>query len=259
MKAVILGGAGEVGSEVTRDLARDGAFDELVVADLDEGRARTLVDEFDGAGIRAVGLDLHDREAALALLEGADVLMNCTSFVLFDTVIDLAIEARVDYADLISEPTDAQARAAREAGITAISGLGATPGLSNVLVRHAAEELEEIAEVHISWVSFRTIAPTPGLLDTILWETSENCETRGFFQNGRFERAAFLDGSRLVTFADPVGPQRVYYLPHPRSRRCRETSRRCATARSAEAGGRRSWTTCGCSAAMACWPRTAWR
>jgi lysine 6-dehydrogenase len=218
MRTVIMGGAGEVGGELTRDLARSGAFDELVIADVDEAGARALADELGRGGVTAVGLDVHDREAALRLLEGADVLMNCTSFVLFDAVLDLAIESRVDYADLISEPTQAQARAVRDAGITAISGLGATPGLSNVLVRHAAEELDELEEVHISWVSFRTIAPTPGLLDTILWEVSEDCETRQFFQNGRYERAAFLDGSRLVRFAEPVGPQRVTFLPHPEVR-----------------------------------------
>ena len=67
--------------------------------------------------------------------------MNCTSFAWFDEVIALAIEAGVDYADLLSEPTPAQQAAVRAAGITAVSGLGATPGLSNVLVRHAADAL----------------------------------------------------------------------------------------------------------------------
>ncbi len=67
---------------------------------------------------------------------------------------------------------------------------------------------------HISWVSFRTIAPAPGLLDTILWELSDSCPTRQYFQNGRYVRAGFMEGSRLVEFAEPVGRQRVYYVPH---------------------------------------------
>jgi saccharopine dehydrogenase (NAD+, L-lysine-forming) len=214
MKIVVLGGAGEVGSEVTRELAASAEVDDLVVADVDEDRAQALVASLGVGHATAVGLDVADRESALAVLGGADVLMNCTSFVLFDDVINLAVTARVNYADLISEPSAEHERAAREAGITAISGLGATPGLSNVLVRHAAEELDELEEVHISWTSFRTIAPTPGLLDTILWELSESCDTRVYFQNGRLEQAAFLDGSRLVRFAEPVGIQRVYFVPH---------------------------------------------
>lgn len=217
MKVIVLGGAGEVGLEVTRDLALCGEIDDLVIADLDGERARRIAAELpqaNGAGPTAIELDVRDRPRALEALAGANLLMNCTSFELFDDVIEMAIAARVDYADLISEPTEPQRRAAEEAGITAISGLGATPGLSNILVRHAHEQFDELHEVHISWMSLRTVAPTPGLLDTILWELSEDCQTRQYFQNGRYERAAFLDGSRLVTFAPPVGAQRVYYVPH---------------------------------------------
>jgi saccharopine dehydrogenase (NAD+, L-lysine-forming) len=121
----------------------------------------------------------------------------------------------VDYADLISEPTDEEREAVEAAGITAISGLGASPGLTNVLVAHAARWLDELDEANLSWASFRTIAPSPGLLDTILWELSADCPTRLYFQQGRWQRAGSMEGSRLVDFAPPIGPQRVYYVPHP--------------------------------------------
>jgi saccharopine dehydrogenase (NAD+, L-lysine-forming) len=159
-------------------------------------------------------LDVGDRSAALERLLSADVLMNCTSFKLFDDVLSLATEASVDYADLISEPEDRHRHAAEGAGITAISGLGASPGLSNVLARHAADSLDELHSVEISWISLRTVAPTPGLLDTIMWELSEDCRTRRFYTNGRHHEAQFMEGSRLVDFAAPVGRQYVYYVPH---------------------------------------------
>jgi saccharopine dehydrogenase (NAD+, L-lysine-forming) len=204
-----------MGSAVSADLATCPEVTELVVADVDSRRAEALVAGFEGSRARAVELDLADRSAALAVLEGADVLMNCTSFTLFDAVIELAVAAGVDYADLISEPTAGQREAAANAGITAISGLGASPGLTNVLVRHAAAWLDELEEAHISWASFRTIAPSPGLLDTILWELSDTCPTRQYFQNGRYVHAGFMEGSRLVDFAAPLGRQRVYFVPHP--------------------------------------------
>ena len=203
-----------MGSALTSDLAACDEVDELVIADAAGDRARALAASLGSGKTRAVSVDLHDRDRALELLQGTDVLMNCTSFTLFDAVIELAVAGRVAYADLISEPEERHRRAVEEAGITAVSGLGATPGLSNVLVRHAADDLGELEEVHISWVSFRTIAPSPGLLDTILWELSEDCPTRRYFQNGRYERAGFMGGSRLVDFAEPVGRQRVYYVPH---------------------------------------------
>ncbi len=218
MRIVVVGGAGEVGAELVRDLAHVEDIGSLLVADVNEDRAAAIAADLDDRRVSARGLDVNDRESALGLLEGADVLMNCTSFSLFDTVFDLAVEAGVDYADLISEPNERQRAAAERAGITAISGLGATPGLSNVLVRDAAEQLDELLAVNISWVSSRTAAPTPGLLDTILWEVSEGCTTRCFFRDGRHERAEFLEGSRIVDFAQPVGRQFVYYVPHPEVR-----------------------------------------
>jgi saccharopine dehydrogenase-like NADP-dependent oxidoreductase len=74
--------------------------------------------------------------------------------------------------------------------------------------------MDELREVDISWISLRTLAPTHGLLDTILWELSDDCATRRYYRNRRYVRAAFLDGSREVEFAPPVGRQRVYYMPH---------------------------------------------
>jgi lysine 6-dehydrogenase len=214
MRIVVVGGAGEIGAEVARDLAVVEEIDSLVIADKDGARAARLARELDRPGVSACGLDVLERESALELVAGADVLMNCTSFALFDHVFGLALEARVDYADLISEPTADQHRDARSTGITAISGLGATPGLSNVLVRHAADALDELHEVEIAWISMRTVAPTPGLLDTILWELSENCSARRYYRDGRHHDAGFLEGPAAVNFAPPVGCQTVYYVPH---------------------------------------------
>lgn len=218
MRIVVLGGAGAIGSALTEDLAGCPEVDELVVADVDASRAEALVRSLGQPHVRAVRIDVHDRVSALALLDGVDLLMNCTSFTVFDQVIELAVAARVSYADLISEPTDAQRRGVEAAGITAISGLGASPGLTNVLVRHAAEELGPPEEAHLSWASFRAIAPSPGLLDTILWELADGCPTRQVFINGRYEHARFMEGSRVVEFAAPLGAQRVYYVPHPEVR-----------------------------------------
>jgi lysine 6-dehydrogenase len=216
MKVVVVGGAGEVGMAGSRELPQCRDVDHLVIADVDEERAGLLAAELAGArsAVSAVGLDVRDSPHALTVLEGADLLMNCLRFALFDHAIELASEAGVDYADLISEPTAAHHLAAERAGITAVSGLGATPGLSNVLVRHAAEELDELEEAHISWVSFRTIAPTPGALNTILWELSEDCPTRQYFQDAQYLSAGFMEGCREVEFAAPVGRQRVYFVPH---------------------------------------------
>ncbi|HTT29590.1 MAG TPA: hypothetical protein VMG37_14340, partial [Solirubrobacteraceae bacterium] len=44
MRVVVLGGAGEVGAEVTRDLATVDDVDSLVIADVDERRTAKIAD-----------------------------------------------------------------------------------------------------------------------------------------------------------------------------------------------------------------------
>jgi saccharopine dehydrogenase-like NADP-dependent oxidoreductase len=216
MRVALVGGAGEVGSEIARDLVHVEEVETMLIADLDGARAASLARELEPVhpGVAHCQLDVRDRSTALEWLAGAHVLVNCTSFMLFDHVLSLSAEASIDYADLISAPDDQHRHAAEAARITAISGLGASPGLSNVLVRHAADTLDELHDVEISWISLRTVAPTPGLLDTIMWELSEDCVTRRYYRDGRHHEAQFMEGSRLVDFGPPVGRQYVYYVPH---------------------------------------------
>jgi saccharopine dehydrogenase-like NADP-dependent oxidoreductase len=213
-KIVVLGGAGEVGQWVVRDLCARESITEVVLAEIALDRARALAQEA-GPKARVVRVDTRDRGPLLEQLGEAALLMNCTSHVFFDDVFGLALEARVNYADLISEPSPQQRDAAVDAHITAVSGLGISPGVTQVLVRQAVDEFDEVDEVHVSGVSWRTIAPSRGGLETVLWELAEKTPTRQYFQNGRFRGASYLDGSRWVDFLEPVGRHRVYYVPHP--------------------------------------------
>src|ERR1700741_1273480 len=92
MRVALVGGAGEVGAEIARDLAGVREIETLVVADVDAERAAVLARELapQHPGVSALGLDIWDRESALDCLAGVDVLMNFTSFTQFDRVLALA-------------------------------------------------------------------------------------------------------------------------------------------------------------------------
>lgn len=217
-RVVVLGAAGEVGAWISRDLADCADVGSLLLLDLDAQRLDELTAGIHRRDVEARAVDLKNRGEVIDALRGADLLMNCTSLTLFDHVISLAIEAGVNYADLISEPTPAQRRAVAAAGLTAVSGLGSSPGLSNVLVSHAHREFTTVEEVHIQGVTWRAIAPSPGLLDTILWELANDTPTRQYYQNGRYNWAASMEGSRVARFPEPVGEQHVYFVSHTEPR-----------------------------------------
>jgi lysine 6-dehydrogenase len=216
MRAIVLGACGAVGREVSAGLTRSRAFDEVVLADLDRRRLSELSGAL-GGRVSTRTVDAEDRAALRALLRGAGVVLNCTSYRLGVPVLRAAIAEEVDYLDLgglYNTPRQLELDTrARRAGIRAVIGCGATPGLTNVLARRAAGRLDRVDEIHISFASYRDLAPSPGLLDTLLDEFRPGV-SRYTWHRGRLREVQPFEGARRVRFPDPVGEQEVYYVPH---------------------------------------------
>jgi hypothetical protein len=100
--------------------------------------------------VEVVPVDVTRVEECADKIRGYDVLMNATYFGFFDAAIRAACHAGVNYADLISEPSAEQTALVRQSGITAVSGLGCTPGLSNVLAQDGVSKFDQ-TEIHIQW------------------------------------------------------------------------------------------------------------
>jgi saccharopine dehydrogenase-like NADP-dependent oxidoreductase len=216
-RIIVLGGCGAMGSEVTRDLARTSDFEEIVIADSDLPRARALADELGGGRISAERIDVRDEVALTERLRGFDVVANATTYHFGLIATRAAIRARVNYLDLgglFNTPKQLELdEEARQAGVTICLGCGATPGVTNLMVRHAADQMDQIDEVHIAFASFRSIAPSSGLLDTVLDEFSPGSR-RFYWQDGQLIDVPAFSGSKRVKFSEPVGDIETYYVPH---------------------------------------------
>ena len=206
-----------MGSEATRDLARTSDFEEIVIADADLERAQALAAELGDGRVRAIQADANDEAALTEKLHGFDVVANCTTYHFGLIVTRAAINARVNYLDLgglYNTPRQLELdQEARTAGVTVCLGCGATPGVTNLMARSAADELDRVDEVHIAFASFRSIAPSPGLLDTVLDEFSAGGR-RFFWREGEFIEVPAFSGAKQVRFAHPVGEIETFYVPH---------------------------------------------
>src|SRR5258708_7856318 len=206
-----------MGSEATRDLARTSDFAEIVIADADLTRAEALAAELGGGRVRAISVDAKDETALTESLRGFDVVANCTTYHFGLIVTRAAINAGVNYLDLgglYNTPKQLEMdEDARRAGVTICLGCGATPGVTNLMAKAAADQLDQVNEVHIAFASFRSIAPSPGLLDTVLDEFSASSR-RFFWQDGQFVETPAFSGAKKVHFAEPVGEIETFYVPH---------------------------------------------
>lgn len=159
--AVVLGAGGGMGRMAASIASSYGDLGELVIADIDLPAAERVVAELAPSArtrLRAACIDVTDAVALRALLGGAQVVLNTTGpfYRLGTAVLEACISTRCHYIDICDdwEPTikllslNDQAKAA---GVLAIIGLGASPGVSNLLARVACDRLDRVDDLYTAW------------------------------------------------------------------------------------------------------------
>lgn len=217
MRALVLGGVGAVCKETTRDLADYSTFDEIVVADANVSALEHLLKDIGDKRFRALELDANDTNTLRKLFPEFDVVINGLPFK-FDLIVNqICVDVGVNGLDLSSE--DAQFSMHEEAvakDMIFIPGMGATPGITNVLAAKGVSQLERVDSIQIYFAAFRCLAPAPGLLRTTTWEFNPNEPERqeAYFQDGKWVPAPPLSGEKIIRFHDQIGEQPVYFVPH---------------------------------------------
>jgi saccharopine dehydrogenase-like NADP-dependent oxidoreductase len=156
-RVLVTGGAGEMAAHACRVLAEAPEVAHVVIADRDEAKASKLASVI-GARASALTLDISDADDLSAALDDVDMVLNCAGpFYRFGReVLSAAIAAGTDYLDICDdwEPTLEMLElddAARAAGVTAVIGMGASPGTSNLLAVLAMDECDTVDRVYTSW------------------------------------------------------------------------------------------------------------
>jgi lysine 6-dehydrogenase len=155
MKIFVLGGTGRFGQLTTRLLARHDLVSGLVIGARHLDAAQRVATEL-GDKATAVHIDATQEERLTSLVAECDLLLN-TSGPYTQTLlpaIRAAMRSRTHYCDLLEDGQDAEKvlaldAQAQTAGITALIGIGVFPGLTNLLAKHAAAQLEQVEELRV--------------------------------------------------------------------------------------------------------------
>lgn len=218
MRIIVLGGAGDMASRAVRELAAEPTVTEVTVADYNLEAASRLAGEL-GEKVKAVQVDANDHLALVAALRGHDAAASGIGpFYQYEVrVAKAAIEAGVPYVSLCDDYDAAQAvleldELAKAEGVTVLTGLGWTPGLSNVLARKAADQFDLLDEINIAWGSSASDSEGYAVILHTLhiftgWVPS--------FQKGRWITVPAGSGRETVLFPPPVGQVNCYHLGHP--------------------------------------------
>lgn len=215
-KILVLGGCGAMGTESTRDLARTSDFSEILVADIDLDKAQKLCQEL-GPKMKALTVDVSDEQALVKLFQDVDIVLNCTSYRFGLEITRAAIAARkpmLDLGGLYNTPKQlAMSDEAKKAGATIVLGMGATPGVTNLMGKLGSTRMDQVDAVHTHFATYRRIAPSPGLVDTVLDEFSPST-VRFFYEDGKMVEVPPFYGEKEVEFNPPVGRTKCWIVPH---------------------------------------------
>jgi saccharopine dehydrogenase-like protein len=203
---VVLGAAGTIGRNVIR-------FLEEWRAPVRRGDFRLEGDEF---------VDASDRASLRGALAGATVCVNCLDYRLNLDVMQASLAEGAHYVDLggLFHVTLKQLQLDeqfRDAGLTAVLGMGSAPGKTNLLARAAAARLAEAPETMEIWAATRDPAaadhpfPAPYSVRTLLDELHMQPMV---VVDGQVQPVDPLSGGAERDFPEPVGRAKGIYTLH---------------------------------------------
>jgi len=223
--AVVLGGCGAVGSVAVKTLAGQDLFSKIIIGDINAARGAELVSECGPGKASFTRIDAEDGESLRRCISGTDLVVNCIGpfYKTVKRILQVVIEEKINYVD-VCDDVDVTLEilgmdaAAKNAGITALIGMGSSPGATNLLARFAADNLLDETEA----------------VDIFHAHGGEPVEGEGVighrFHCMQIDIPMFLDGElKYVRFFEPEGKAlrrtfdfpalgngiRVYPYPHP--------------------------------------------
>jgi len=221
-RAVVLGGCGVVGTAATKTLAKSKDFSEVVIGDIDLKKAAALAKQL-GDKVSAIQVNASDPSSVKQAIKGADMVVNCVGpyYKFLKPILSTVIEAGINYVD-VNDDTGATYEAlamdaaAKKANVTALIGMGSSPGVTNLLAGYAARDLLEECE-SIDMFHTHGGEPTegPGVIAHRFY--CMNVDVPMFLDGKamKLTQAESENYTEMVDFINLPGKHKVYPYPHP--------------------------------------------
>lgn len=221
MHIIVLGGAGAMGRVAVRTLIEYEDIDQVTIADYNEERAHEVAAALNSSKIQVKQIDVHDTDRLSSLVRGADAVLSAVEYVFNQPVLKACIQEKVHYADLgglfhMTRKLMDMGSQVEAAGITAILGMGGTPGVTNLLARAAVDKLDRVDSIKVQLGCSDDTPSTaplvaPYSIRTILDEFTKPPQV---FQDGSWYPQQPLTGQEELIFPLPVGRATAIYSLH---------------------------------------------
>ncbi|MBI2628987.1 saccharopine dehydrogenase NADP-binding domain-containing protein [Candidatus Pacearchaeota archaeon] len=211
---IVFGGTGKEGRICARDLLESGYS--VLLAGRDKSRVEDLLKNKKAGFLR---VDLRDQNEIIKSikLSNAGIAVNCAELSFNLDIMKACLKTRKHYTDLggLHDMTIKQFQMDKEfkkAGIIAVTGCGATPGIANVLVSHGMKYFDKIEEINLgfAWDSNVKKFVVPYSIQSIFQEFTESPI---ILSNGKFRKSDRFKCVGSFNFPE-IGKQTVYCIVH---------------------------------------------
>lgn len=158
MKVLALGGSGDMGRMAVAILLESPNISHITVADKNYERAKYFVYLVGSDKLEAAQIDVTERDKLIDLISSNDLVMNTVGpyYKFASTIFHAVLMARKPYVDICDDwkPTLDLLKMdekAKKAGITAVIGIGASPGITNLMAVIACSKLDKVDDLITAW------------------------------------------------------------------------------------------------------------
>jgi saccharopine dehydrogenase-like NADP-dependent oxidoreductase len=225
MRILILGGAGLMSAGTARDLLSSvsAGVERVVAADANPERLAALKQSLPDPRLQTRVFDVNDRAVLRLLLADCDLCINgVPTFAGFQMAIfEACLEAKRPYVDyggmgVYTVRQKAEHDHWKDAGVTAVIGLGSDPGLSNIICRAVADRLDRIDRINLYWAATKIGLESPVLvppysISTVLAEYANPSQQ---FLDGRLQEVPAQAGAETIDLPEPWGRTTFIHSQH---------------------------------------------
>ncbi len=210
-------GAGKMGVVLAKDLLESDAKNRVTLVDIDEKQLQAAVTFINSKKLIPVRADIEDEKQIEEIFRDHDVALSALLHRHSLIAMKEAVKAGLHFVDLAGEFTPERQKffaKARKRKLTLLSGVGVSPGITNVCVGRGVHLLDQ-TEKALIYVGGTPVRPKPPLNYRILYAVNS---LLGLYErkvpilrDGKVKKVLPLSGVESISFEPPFSGMECFF------------------------------------------------
>lgn len=208
-----------MGFNIVKYLSKEDYVEKIKIVDINVEIVKKKIKEEKIENVEIIKLNVNNENELIKFLKNNDVAIGAIGpfYEYAKKVMHSAIKAGINYLDICDDYDGTRDslklyNEAKNQNVTCITGLGWTPGLSNIIAKFGYEEMKKVNEIKIYWIGSaadsKGLAVIMHLFYSLTGKIPQFIDGKTVYVNAGTEK-------EIVNYPRPFGNSSVYYTGHP--------------------------------------------